>query len=194
MNKIIMKDYKISINQRVIEAINYTINNNIAASKTEIATLLGVKTNKLSEILGQRMSAGLDIIQNLCTKFNVSSEWILLGKGEMLKIEKTQDPQRDELLSPENNDQIADSKKRIAELEATIQTLITSNNALIATNKQLANTIDRLTSDPGVPGNAILVKTTKTKNGSSQPVIHVAELERTIRDKEEIIRLLKQKL
>lgn len=173
MNKIIMKDYKISVNQRVIEAINYTINNNIATSKTEIATLLGVKANKLSEILGQRMSAGLDIIQNLCTKFNVSSEWILLGKGEMLKIEKTQDPQRDETLSLENNNQIADLKKRITELEDTIKTLI-------ATNKQLVNTIDRLTSDPGMPGNAILVKTTKTKNGSNQPVIHVADLDDTI--------------
>lgn len=179
MNKIIMKDYKISVNQRVIEAINYIINNNIAASKTEIATLLGVKANKFSEILGQRMSAGLDIIQNLCTKFNVSSEWILLGKGEMLKIEKTQDPQLDETLSPENNDQIADFKKKIAELEATIQTLITSNNALIATNKQLVNTIDRLTSDSGAPGNAMLIKTTKTTNGSIQPVIHVADLDNT---------------
>ena len=87
--------------------------------------------------------------------------------------------QRDETLSLENNDQIADFKKRIAELEATIQTLITSNNALIATNKQLVNTIDRLTSDSGSPGNAMLIKTTKTTNGSSQPVIHVADLDST---------------
>jgi len=167
-----MKDYKISVNQRVIEAINYTINNNIAASKTEIATLLGVKANKLSEILGQRMSAGLDIIQNLCTKFNISSEWILLGKGEMLKIEKTQDPQRDEARDTENIYQLAYFKQKIAELEATIQTLIT-------TNKQLANTIDRLTSDPGMPGNAMIIKTTKSTNGSVQPTIHVAELDNT---------------
>ena len=103
---------------------------------------------------------------------DLSIEWLLIGKGEMIKTEKIQNPQRDETLDVENIYQLAYFKQRIAELEATIQTLIT-------TNKQLANTIDRLTSDPGMPGNAMLIKTTKSTNGSIQPVIHVAELDNT---------------
>lgn len=144
----------------------------------EIRKNLGVSQEKLAEMLGvvrqtvRNWENGAIIPQ--------SKRLILTNlQNQTKEKEKTQVPQPDETLSLENNDLIADLKKRIAELEATIQTLITGNNALIATNKQLVNTIDRLTSDPGVPGNAMIIKTTKSTNGSIQPVIHVADLDNT---------------
>ena len=145
------------------------IRKNLNLSQTKFAEMLGVhiRTVQNWESGGVIPQAKYTLLRNL--------------QNQSKEKEKTQDPQPDETLSFENNDQIADLKKRIAELEATIQTLITSNNALIATNKQLVNTIDRLTSDSGTPGNAMLIKTTKTKstNGSIQPVIHVADLDNT---------------
>lgn len=144
----------------------------------EIRKNLGVSQEKLAEMLGvvrqtvRNWENGAIIPQ--------SKRLILTNlQNQTKEKEKIQDPWRDETLSPENNNQIADLKKRIAELEATIQTLIQSNNALIATNKQLVNTIDRLTPDSGSPGNAMIIKTTKSTNGSIQPVIHVAELDNT---------------
>lgn len=138
----------------------------------EIRKNLGVSQEKLAEMLGvvrqtiRNWENGAIIPQ---------SKRLILANllNQTKEKEKTQNPQRDETLSPKNNDLIADFKKKIAELEDTIKTLI-------ATNKQLVNTIDRLTSDPGMPGNAMLIKTTKSTNGSSQPVIHVAELDNTI--------------
>lgn len=137
----------------------------------EIRKNLGVSQEKLAEMLGvvrktiQNWETGTKIPQAKRVK-------LLNLLNQTKEKEKIQDPQPDETLSLENNDQIADLKKRITELENTIKTLI-------ATNKQLANTIDRLTSDSGSPGNAMLIKTTKSTNGSIQPVIHVAELDNT---------------
>ncbi|MBQ9254981.1 MAG: hypothetical protein IJ180_09445 [Bacteroidales bacterium] len=85
-----MKDYKIEINQRVISAINFLIDNEKVADKSELCNIFSIKPSKFSEILSQRMSAGMDVIQNLCNKFNISAEWLLTGKGEMLKDNATE--------------------------------------------------------------------------------------------------------
>ena len=83
-----MKKYKIGINQRVIEAINFLISDKFNGDKSKIRSILGVKSAKFSEILNERMAAGLDVIQNLCIKLNVNPEWIIIGDGEMIKSKK----------------------------------------------------------------------------------------------------------
>ena len=83
-----MKDYNIEINQRVISAINFLIDNEKVVDKSELCNIFSIKPSKFSEIMSQRMSAGMDIIQNLCNKFNISAEWLLTGKGEMLKTDE----------------------------------------------------------------------------------------------------------
>ncbi len=59
--------------------------------QAEICHNLGVKPAKFSEIMNERMAAGLDIIQNLCIKYNVSPTWLLLGEGEMLRTAEAQE-------------------------------------------------------------------------------------------------------
>lgn len=79
-----MKNFEIAINERVIEAINFILSSKIESSKAELAEKLGVKPAKFSEILNKRMKAGMDIIQKLCNDYEISADWIITGRGEML--------------------------------------------------------------------------------------------------------------
>lgn len=79
-----MKNFEIAINERVIEVIKLILSSKIESSKAELAEKLGVKPAKFSEILNKRMKAGMDIIQKLCDEYNVSADWIITGRGDML--------------------------------------------------------------------------------------------------------------
>lgn len=79
-----MKNFEIAINERVIEVIKFILSSKIESSKAELAEKLGVKPAKFSEILNKRMKAGMDIIQRLCNEYNVSADWIITGRGDML--------------------------------------------------------------------------------------------------------------
>lgn len=72
------------INNRFLESINYLINNKIVSSKNELAEALGIGNSKFSEILNERMKAGTDLIACLCNEYNISADWLLMGKGSML--------------------------------------------------------------------------------------------------------------
>lgn len=76
------------INSRFIESVNYLINNKISRNKAEIAESLGIGATRLSEILNNRMKAGTDLIACLCFKYDISSDWILMGKGPMFRDNK----------------------------------------------------------------------------------------------------------
>lgn len=76
---------KTSINERIIEAINTVLDTKNGLNKSFMAAVLGVKPNKFSEILNKRMMAGSDIMSNLCQHYRISAEWLLTGKGKMIK-------------------------------------------------------------------------------------------------------------
>lgn len=75
---------KEAINLRFIEAVNYLVNNKIVQSKAELASVLGVKAPKFSEILNGRMNIGTDLAATLCSSFKIDSLWLLTGSGNML--------------------------------------------------------------------------------------------------------------
>lgn len=75
---------KEAINLRFIEAVNYLINNRLVQSKAELASILGVKAPKFSEILNSRMNIGTDLAATLCSSFKINSLWLLTGNGNML--------------------------------------------------------------------------------------------------------------
>lgn len=112
-----MKDYKININQRVIEVIKNLQNDYTLA---EIALNLGIKSPKLSEIMASRMAAGLDVISGLCTSFSVSPDYLLLGIGGMMRggaVSSQEDKNTIERLN-----RIVDTQNNyIATLEADLQ-------------------------------------------------------------------------
>lgn len=76
---------KADINRRFIAAIESLLKDK-GLTKTKVAESLGIKPAKFSEILNNRMNAGVDAIADLCDQYNFSAEWILTGQGAMLKI------------------------------------------------------------------------------------------------------------
>jgi transcriptional regulator with XRE-family HTH domain len=55
-------------------------------SPTEFADIIGVQRSAISHILSGRNKPSFDLIQKILTKFpRVSSEWLLMGRGEMYK-------------------------------------------------------------------------------------------------------------
>jgi transcriptional regulator with XRE-family HTH domain len=55
-------------------------------SPTKFADVIGVQRSAISHILSGRNKPSFDLIQRILTKFpRVSSEWLLMGRGEMYK-------------------------------------------------------------------------------------------------------------
>ena len=87
-NNNIMSEYKEDVNNRFIEVCEKLLRDKIVSNKADIASMLGIKPNKLSEILGNRMRAGVTEIQNLCSIHNISYKYLFTGEGEMIKPTK----------------------------------------------------------------------------------------------------------
>lgn len=73
------------VNQRFIECISVLISEKKVPSKSVLATKFNISNSKFSEILKGRMNVGVDILFFLVNDFNISSEWLLTGKGSMFK-------------------------------------------------------------------------------------------------------------
>lgn len=76
-------DYKDSVNKRFIDVCNLLISDKVVENKAKLAASLEIKSNKYSEIMSQRMRAGVNEIQKLCNTYNVSFEYIFNGTGEI---------------------------------------------------------------------------------------------------------------
>lgn len=79
---------KSQINSRVIDAINNTLELHPELTKAALGELFGVKPAKFSEILNLRMNAGVEIMSALCLNFDISADWLLTGRGDMVKAEQ----------------------------------------------------------------------------------------------------------
>jgi len=75
---------KALINKRVLTALNYIIESH-NVTKSALAEVLDIKPAKFSEILNERMNAGVDIMATICVTYNISADWLLTGEGEMLR-------------------------------------------------------------------------------------------------------------
>lgn len=75
---------KETITYRFRKAVCAIIDNDIANSQSDIASELGVKPQKFSEIMNGRMKVGVDMVAAMCEKYLVSAEWILTGRGDNL--------------------------------------------------------------------------------------------------------------
>lgn len=76
---------KEQINSRTIGVINALLERDSTLTKTALASSLGVKPAKFSEILNGRMMAGADMMALLCSEYNISASYLLTGEGDMFK-------------------------------------------------------------------------------------------------------------
>ena len=120
---------KYIVNQRFINCINFLIESKKVPSKSFLAKTFNISNPKFSEILNNRMNVGVDILMILVSEFNISSEWLLTGQGEMLKNIPAPEP------APQESHAGADElvtllRDKIALLEKN-NTLLEKNNALL---------------------------------------------------------------
>lgn len=74
------------VNQRFIECVNYLLESRIEPNKAQISLKLTLKPSMFSEILNKRVNVNVEHIITLCSRWSFfSSEWLLTGKGEMIK-------------------------------------------------------------------------------------------------------------
>ncbi len=103
---------KSAINQRFIESVNYLVSIKKEINKTVIASEIEISKSKFSEILNGRMNVGIEQIIKLSEKFNVSLDYILIGKGE---IEKNSNQNLQPVATNEQLNDV-DSKKLLLEM------------------------------------------------------------------------------
>ena len=84
-----------SINNRALDAIGYLLSNGQLHTKSSIASDLGISASKLSEILGGRMKAGTEMLAGLSSEYNISSQWLLTGEGDMISSENLKPSEND---------------------------------------------------------------------------------------------------
>jgi plasmid maintenance system antidote protein VapI len=87
--KILTKD---EIQSRFIRAVYALLKEDKSLTKTSLAESFNVKPAKFSEILNDRMKAGVDMIAILCDFWNVSPDWILMSRGPIFRDESEKQP------------------------------------------------------------------------------------------------------
>ncbi|WP_430611571.1 helix-turn-helix domain-containing protein [Flavobacterium sp. JP2137] len=75
-----MKDV---VNQRFVWTVGFLLETNKVKSKAELARELDIKPAALSDIIGNRINVGIDIVLRLCELYSINVEWQLTGRGEM---------------------------------------------------------------------------------------------------------------
>ena len=72
---------------RFIEAYNYLLENKYILGNKDFASKIGISTSMVTEVLKRRSNVGVTALQNIVSGFNIDGNWLLTGKGEMLKSE-----------------------------------------------------------------------------------------------------------
>ena len=119
---------KIDINNRTIRAIEYILDSRPDLSKSALADELGVKPSKFSEILNKRMMAGTEIMSQLVYSYNISSDWLLTGDGEMLKSSSEVKPAHTFALSTDRKLDIQDIPLYDLSATAGLMAIFTDNH------------------------------------------------------------------
>ena len=82
---------KKEVSNRFIEAYERLLSDGLVTSKKEFASSVGVSPSMVTEISKGRSSVGTSAIQNIVLLYGISGEWLLTGKGNMLKEEGKED-------------------------------------------------------------------------------------------------------
>lgn len=94
---------------RFLEFYNYLKSENIVYSPKAFANEINVSTSLITEICKKRTNAGITPIQNTIVRYEeLNPEWLITGKGEMLKKPLS--------IDNINYKELAESRKEIIDL------------------------------------------------------------------------------
>lgn len=116
------------INNRFVEVVNYLLDNKVESKKSSIAEKLNIKPSNFSEILKFRINISLETASLFCDIYNISAEWFLFGKGNMLisnseNLKNLKEPFKQDLNSNEVkllNELLESYKSKIKDKEEVI--------------------------------------------------------------------------
>jgi len=74
-----------NVTLRFVEFYNYLIDSGIVRNAKEFAISIDVSVSMITEISKGRTNVGMKAIQNSVLKFDLNSDWLLTGKGAMLR-------------------------------------------------------------------------------------------------------------
>lgn len=116
---------EVTLNERV-----RLLRNNLAISQQEFSHAIGTTPTTLSRIEQGHAIPRKSTIQNICKAYNISIEWLLHGKGEMLLPGRTINPEqvnwKDEAYSALKNHN-EDLKKEIEWLRSILSKTVGVN-------------------------------------------------------------------
>lgn len=78
-------DTKNEISARFIAAFEALQNRGQVNDRRDFATKIGISASMVTEISKGRSSVGTSAIQNIVSYFNIDADWLLTGRGEMIK-------------------------------------------------------------------------------------------------------------
>ncbi|MDR3188722.1 MAG: helix-turn-helix domain-containing protein [Prevotellaceae bacterium] len=73
------------ITQRFLDYYSYLKNDVVVKNATQFAKSIGISNSLMTEILKKRSNIGLSPIQKIVQLYGANAEWLLTGKGEMIK-------------------------------------------------------------------------------------------------------------
>lgn len=77
------------VSDRFIEAFNKLLEAGKVSDQKDFSIQIGISSSMFTEISKGRSNVGMKAIQNIVLLFGISSDWLLTGKGEMLKSTKS---------------------------------------------------------------------------------------------------------
>ena len=83
---------KNEISDRFMKAYEYLVENHLTTDKKAFADSVGISSSLMIEIDKGRSAVGVNAIQNIVLKYNISSSWLLTGEGTMLKNDTVPPP------------------------------------------------------------------------------------------------------
>lgn len=135
------------LTSRFIDVYSYLIKEKIINGKTDFAEKLTVSASSLTEIWKGRSNVGIKLIQNTVKLFDfLDTEWLLTGKGRMLKEDSNSTERPHPKATKCSNcealaDKLKDKERIIAALEfsiAVLESSLTTKEDLIAILKKQA--------------------------------------------------------
>lgn len=145
---------KNDISARFIEAYEALLIEKKVNDKRDFAAKLGISASMITEISKGRSSVGTSAIQNIVSQFNISADWLLTGRGEMLSDESVAPVKQQPVISDERLVTQGVTPELITELLNRITEQAAEIGRLQEQIRQMRHRLEKDASDAPISGTA----------------------------------------
>lgn len=145
---------KNDISARFIEAYEALLIEKKVNDKRDFAAKLGISASMITEISKGRSSVGTSAIQNIVFQFNISADWLLTGRGEMLSDESVAPVKQQPVISDERLVTQGVTPELITELLNRITEQAAEIGRLQEQIRQMRHRLEKDASDAPISGTA----------------------------------------